>query len=1030
MFLSDASIRRPVAMASLIIGLALLGLNAWRGMGLELMPRMDMPFVTVTTVYPGASPVEIETDIAKKIEDTVGTIDGLKHISSSCMEDACLTFLEFELEVDVDVAAMDVRERLDLVKSDLPLDAEDPVIQKFDVNAKAIVTLALTGDAPLDELYDYADNAFRDRISIVSGVADVELIGGAEREVHVALDRKQLAARGLSSMHVVEAIQQGVRLIPVGRIREGGTEFSVKFDADYRDIERIGNLELVSEDGRRCYVRDVARVYMGTGELRQSSIIDGRPGIAIRIVKKADANAAAVAGRVRTEFDALATQLPGGMELVWVSDDGTFIQATNLSAWTNVLQGVLLTAAILFLFLYNLRALLVVGITMPLTIVIGLFFMKLSGMTLNTSTLIAIGMSVGILVTNSIVVLEGIIKRLDEGATPAEASRLGAKETFTAVVASAGTNMVVLFPLSIMGSMVGNFIRPLALTMFIMTVVSLFLSFTLTPMLCSLLLRPVSRSKHGVLFRMERGWNRGLDAVIGVYRRILQFNERHRWAAILLMLAVVAMFVHSLGVGGRAGFNMVNDTDKGELYVKLEFPTHNSLASTEVGVNDAVARLETLPELRHLLVTVGKVEGSVGQATEGVHLAQLFLRFSERTERSETIHELMDMARVRLVTFPGAMVSLSVPSMIGGENIPVKMEISGPELDKLDQLALQAQGLVKQLGGFRDVDTTARPGKPEMRIYPDRAILSDLGIPAAGLGMSLRANVEGMEAGTFKSGARTYDIVVKYDEEAGKGQVEQFAIPGQPGRALALTTLAHIEDSVAPVQITREDKRRVSKLFSQLEPGTALGTAMQELDRAMQTEATLPPGYAYRFSGMAEIMLEAMAAFGEAGLIGIVLVILALSAILESFRQPGLILVTLPLGLIGMLWALGLAGANLDVFSMMGAVMMVGIVVNNAILIMDQFNRHVAEGIPRHQAMIAAATERFRPVAMITIAAVLGMLPLALSQGIGGELRNNVGIGCVGGILVSGILTLFVVPILYDLSTRKGKQVERNETKA
>ncbi|MBT3294621.1 MAG: efflux RND transporter permease subunit [Verrucomicrobia bacterium] len=1020
MILSDASIRRPIAMACLIIGLALLGLNAFRKMGLELMPKMELPFVTVQTIYPGASPSEIETDIAKKIEDAVGTIDGLKHISSSCMEDVGLTFLEFQLDVDVDVAAMDVREKLDLIKSDLPADAEDPVIQKFDINAKAIVTLGLTGDAPLDELYDYADNTFRDRLSIVSGVADVELIGGAEREVQVLLDRDELAARGLSSLQVVQAIQAGVRLIPVGRIREGDTEYSVKFDADYRDIDRIGDLELVSVDGRRCYIRDVATVAMGTEEVRQSAIVDGRPGVAIKIVKKSDANAVAVADGVREAFSELQSGLPGGMELVWISDDGTFIRATNASAWSNVFQGVLLTVAILFLFLYNLRALLVVGITMPLTIVVGLFFMQMAGMTLNTPTLIAIGMSVGILVTNSIVVLEGIVKRLGEGKTPKEAAQLGAKETFVAVLASAGTNMVVLFPLALMGSMVGNFIRPLALTMFIMTVVSLFLSFTLTPMLCSLLLKPANEKQRGVLGRMEAGWNRGLDAVIGVYRRILQFNERHRWAAALLMVVVVLMFVHSLKVGGAAGFNMFSDTDKGEVYVKLEFPTSSTLATTEKGVSDAVERLEGLPQLRHMLVTVGKVEGMVGQATEGVHLAQCFLRFSERIEREETIHELMEMARAEMASFPGAMVSLSIPSMIGGDNIPVEMEIAGPDLDTLDALAIRAADLAGGVDGLRDIDTTARPGKPELRVYPNRTILSDAAIPATTLGMALRANVAGMDAGSFKSGARTYDIVVKYEEQEGKGQVEQFALPGGPGHALALTTLADVRDTLAPVQITREDKRRVAKLFSQLEPGAPLGPAMQNLTTAMEEEGDLPPGYEFRFGGMGEMMGEAMVAFGEAGLIGIILVILALAAILESFRQPALILVTLPLGLIGMLWALGLTGKSMDVFSMMGAVMMVGIVVNNAILIMDQFNVHVAEGVPRHKAMITAATERFRPVLMVTIAAVLGMMPLAVSQGIGGEMRNNVGIGCVGGILVSGILTLFVMPVLYDLFTRKG----------
>jgi len=332
MFLSNASIRRPIAMSCLIIGLALLGLNAYRQMGLELMPRTDLPFITIVTIYPGASPEQIETDIAKRIEDQVVTIDGLKHVNSSCMENVCQTLLEFNLGVNVDIAATDVREKLDLIRADFPVDAEDPKIMKFDINAMPIITLALTGDASLEELYDYADNTLRDRITVISGVADVELVGGAEREVHVMLDRQKLAARGLSSMDVVQAVQQGIGTIPSGRITEGSTEYSVKLDAEYENIEDIASLEVLNDNGRRCYIHDVGYVEMTTEELRQKASIDGRDCIAIKVVKKAEANAVRVVSNVRDAMTKLNRELPGGMELVWVDDDGRFIEATVESA--------------------------------------------------------------------------------------------------------------------------------------------------------------------------------------------------------------------------------------------------------------------------------------------------------------------------------------------------------------------------------------------------------------------------------------------------------------------------------------------------------------------------------------------------------------------------------------------------------------------------------------------------------------------------------------------------------------------------
>ena len=1015
MFLSDASVRRPIAMGCLIIGLALLGFNAYRKMGLELMPKMDAPFVTIVTIYPGASPEELETDVAKRIEDAVVSIDGLKHVSSTCMENACQTLLEFQMDVDVDIAATDVREKLDLIRADFPRDVEDPIIQKFDINAKPIVNLALTGDAPLDELYDFADNTLSDRLTVLSGVAEVQLIGGAEREVHVELDRDKLSARSLTSMNVVQAIQQAVRTIPSGRVRDQRTEYSVKFDADYDRVVDLANLEVVNEEGRRCHIKDIGQVRMSTEEVRQMATIDGRPCIAIKVVKKAEANAVRVADAVRDAMGKLNAELPGGMELVWVDDDGRFIEANNESAWINVFQGILLTAAILFLFLYNLRSLFVVAVTMPMTIVIGLFFMQAVGYTLNTSTLIAIGMSVGILVTNSIVVLEAIVKRLDETGDPKEASRVGTKEAFIAVLASAGTNVVVLFPLSVMKNKIGMFIGPLAMTMFIMTVVSLFISFTLTPLLCSLVLKPRKEGARSPLAMMERGWNRGFDRVVDAYRRLLEFSERRRWAAVLMIVAVVGLLLHSFRVGGTLGSSAFPESDMGRVYLRLEFPTRYNLAETLRRVKQAQARIEDLPELEHVLTTVGKVEAILGQSSEGVYLAQILMKFSERDEREITIRELMDMVRSRMKDYPDAIVAVSQPSLIGGQSSPVELEIAGVDLKKLDALALKTLGFAHEIPGFLDPDTTVRPAKPEIRIQPRRAVLGDLKAPAVGLGMALRANLEGIEAGTYKENARNYDIVVKFAEEPGKDQIDEFLFPGADGQTVLLASFAEVTEGEMPIQIVRKDKRRIAKLTSQLAGNLPLGTAVSQISAAIDQRGNLPPGYDYTFSGMTEMMGEAQAGLAEAGLVAIILTVLTLAAIMESFRQPALILVTLPLALIGTIWALALGGESFSIFVIMGMVMMVGIVVNNAILIMDQFNMHVREGVPRHKAMITAACERFRPIVMITLAAVLGMMPLALGQGIGAEMRTGVGVASAGGILVSGVLTLLVVPILYDL---------------
>ena len=1027
MFLSDASVRRPIAMVCLIIALTLLGFNAYRKMGLEIMPKVDVPYVTITTIYPGASPKEIETDVAKRIEDQMVTIDGLKHVNSSCMENVCQTMLEFKLDVDVDIAATDVREKLDLVRADFPEGVEDPKILKYDINATAIIQLALTGDLSVDELYDYADNTLKDRITVISGVASVDLIGGAKRAVNVLLDRDKLAARGLTSSDVVKVIQEEIRTIPSGRVRAGAREYSVKFDAEYDKVADIGQLEIINTEDQRCYLKNIGRVEMGTEELRQTAYVDGRPCVAIKVIKKADANAVNVVDRVRYAMSDLQKQLPGGMELVWITDDETFTRAMVNSAWINVAEGILLTVLILFLFLYNIRALLVVSITMPLTIVIGLFFMQMVGYTLNASTLLAIGMSVGILVTNSIVVLEAIIKRFEETGDPEAASRLGAKEVFIAVLASAGTNVVVLFPLTMMESLIGRFLAPFALTMVILTVVSLFISFTLTPLLSSIILKSKELDAQTLLSRMETAWNRRFDRVVAGYRSALLFNEQHRWAAILLVIVVLLAFVHSLSLIPKLGSSMMAEPDKGEINVKLEFPTHYNLAQTVMRTKEAGQLFADLPGLLHTLTMVGKVEGVLGQSSEGVYLAQMLLKFTERTERKETMRSLLADIRSSLAGFPDAIVTVGIPTIIGGQTSGIEMEIAGDDLTLLDSLALKVRTFAEKIAGIEDPDTTVRAGKPELHIRPNRAVLADLGIPATNIGLALRANLEGATAGTFKRGDRSYDITVKFSEQQGKQQVAAFLFPGITGHPILLESLGEVEETREPVQIVRKDKRRVSKLFANLKGTKPLGTAATEIGTAISKSGIIPAGYNYNFAGQYESLVEAQGGIAEAGIIAIILVVLTLAAILESFKQPVLILVTVPLALIGMIWALALGGKSLEIFVLMGGVMLIGIVVNNAILIMDQFNLHVKEGgIPRHEAMVTAACERFRPVTMITIAAVLGMLPLAFGQGIGAELRNAAGIASAGGILISGILTVVVIPVLYNLFTHRNG-TEKND---
>ena len=1022
MFLSDSSVRRPVAMSCLIIALIFLGVGSYGGLGLEYMPRVEVPYITVTTTYPGAGPAEIETDVAKKIEDAVGSLDGVKHITSTVVENACVTAIELNLDMDVDVAAVDVREKIDLVLDDLPEGADTPSIAKLDINAKPIATLALTGEAPLSELYDYADNSLRNRLSTIPGVGQVSLVGGAKKEVRVALDRDLVVTHGLTSTDVVKAVQNGVQTMPAGWVRHHGSEYTVKYDAEYRRVSDLGGLEIANHKGSRIYLNDLGTVSMATETPRQAAFVDGRPAIAIQVVKKGKANAAAVVEQIKAQVERLGRELPGGMELVWVTDDGAFIQASADSAMQSVWMGVLLTGVILLLFLHNLRLTLIVGLTMPVTFAISAFFVSLMGYTLNMSTLLAVGLSVGVLVTNSIVVLERIVRRFAESGNAREASRLGTSDVALAVLASAGTNLVVLLPITVMGSMVGRFLGPFAMTMIIVTAVSLFVSFTLTPILASVLLKPQKQGRRSLSGFMEKLQEKTMGSLAKVYSHFLDFFGGHGWAAALLMLAVVGLLFLSLNGPARSlGFTLVNDSDQGEILIKLEYPTHYDLARSVERVAKVDQALADLPHLLHRVTTVGKVTGAAGMNSEGVHLAQVTLRFSDRTERTETLDQLMAMVQERLSDQTDTLITVSYPSAVGGQSAPVDLEVYGSDLNTLDGLAKKIENLSEGLATVTEPDSSVRPGKPELRIIPKRAVLSDLGLPAASVGYMLRANLDGIEAGAFKRGDRTYNIRVMFAEEMGKDQIADYLLPGDGGRPLLLAGLAEVEEDRSPIQIIRNDRQRVAKVYAYLKGRTPLGTAVSDIDRAIRDKVELPPGYGYRFTGQYEVLEESNAQFGRALLLALVLTYLVLAAIMESFLQPVIVLVTIPLALIGMIWALYLAGESFSIFALVGAVMLIGIVVNNAILIAEQRKHFLAQGMPPRDAVVAAAVDQLRPIIMITLAAILGMLPLALGQGLGGEARVGIGVGSIGGIAASALLTMIVVPVLYQVFSKKKK---------
>ena len=1009
MTLSQFSIRRKVAMTCIILMLAILGVFAYSKIGIDLLPKFDVPYVQVTAIYPGASPEEIEVDVARRIEDAIASIEGLKHITTVCMENAAALTLEFELGTDVDVMIHQVREKINTIMDDFPDAVETPQLSKININAIPVVTLFLTGTRTLDEMYDYVDDKLSDQFSSIPGVGEVRIHGGNEVQLHIILNREKMAAANLTVAEVLQKVAKNNIKLPVGRVREAGREISLTYNAEFHDVEDIKALEVGNQRGKRLYLGDIAEVKLVSKEIRQEGYYGDELGICIEIVKRSDANAVKVIDAVRKKYETLNRDggLPGGMHLTWFKDTGSFIRASVADSWQSVLIGILLTALLIFLFLHEVRPTLIISITMPVSVVITFAAMDLMHYTFDMMTLVAIGCSAGILVANSVVVIENIIKKQHEGLSPAEASAKGADEVLVAVAASALTNVVVFVPVALMKSVVGLLIAPFAGVMVIATVVSLFVSFTLTPLLSSILLKDTTgpRAWQKALFWL---WDKVYDLVAAAYGHTL--NGIRRFSGVVIILIFIGCFLIMRVVLPNVSMSFVPDNDKGEVSIELEFPANYSLDQTRARTMEIMKDVRALPWVVKTGATVGYRNVMPGQVPEGVHLAEIAIIGKQKGER-EPMNELTAQLHAILDKYDNLLYSLTLPKATGVSGVDMTAFVSGDDFDKLEEYALLGAKILRESGMAQDIDTSVRSRKPRIVLTPNRTVIKDLGVDASTLGTSLVGYYEGIESGTFKVGGRSYDVRVKTEEVPGFDQAANIVAGSVNGKPIDLDVVASLEADPVSIALMREDKMRGGWIYANPARGYTIDDIMRLLERKLAPE--LDQGYELQFFGQAEMMRDGAAEFTSVFAIAIIMTYLLIAALLESWFRPILIMFTVPLGFVGLFLIIFLTHSSLSMVGMLGAVMMIGIVVNNAILILDETRSLEASGMTTHEAMTQAAKNKFRPVVMTSIASVAGMLPMAFGRGLGSELRSSCGLGVVGGLVFSSALTIYLIPALF-----------------
>jgi len=1029
-FFAQLAVRRPVLTSMIVVALVILGTFSYFTLGVDLLPGIEFPYVTVTTVYPGAGPEEVETQVTKPVEDAISTIANVKSLISISQDNVSTAVIEFELGVDPDLAAIDVKDKVDAIRAQLPSDAEPPTTLKFDINAMPIMDVTLSGPQSLEALTDFADDVVEERLARVDGVARVTIVGGLKREVEVLVDPDRLRAYGLTVTDIAGVVGGENLSVPAGRVTEPGAEVAVRVVGEYGSLEELRNLPLHLPSGGRIRLRDVGVVQEGAADVREIARYNGQRTVSLSIQKQSGANTVATADGILAALDELRAQLPTGATLDVARDASLFIRDSISDLTGSMIIGILLTTVVLFVFLHSWRATVIAVVSMLATIIATFLALDGAGFTINIMTLMGLGITVGILVTNTIIVLENIYRYLDLGASPKEAAEQGTTQVGVAVAASALTNVVVFTPIAFMKGIIGQFFYAFGITVVYATFMSLLISFTAAPMLASRLLRP-QQTKRELAGRLGPVW-RAIDAWYADLARrfsgLLAWALRTRRNGWLIIgtsgaVALIALAVQVLFVGGE----FMPRQDEGLARVTLKLPPGTPIARTTAIAARAESLLREVPEVKALLTQVGGGGGGFRIAGAGVNVAEIQVTVESELGTQAIIPRL----REAVAAIPDADVTVALAESMGGGQAPFQVLIKGPDQQRLDVLAGEATRVVSAVPGLVEVRNTIEDPRPEMAFRPNREVMREYGVTMAQVGGTLRASIEGVVPGVYREAGDERDIRVRLIEGA-RDRADELATLQlrTPVGVVPVGALGTLEDRGGETAIQRYDKQRTVRIDAFLSGGS-LTTAARLTGVALDSIG-LPPGYSYQITGEFQAYQESIGEMMKALVLAVILTYVLLAMMLESYVHPITIMMTVPLGGIGVAFALFLTGTSVNIFSMMAIIMLVGIVVNNAILILDYAQQLRAQGKTAMEALLEATPTRLRPIIMTNVAIAIALVPQALGSGPGSFYRIPMAVVTMGGVLVSAVFTLLLIPVLYIKIDRIGsairRRVERIET--
>ncbi len=1027
MKITQLSIKKGVTTAMIYLIAAGFGLFSLARLNVDLYPKLEFPIMAVITQYTGVGPYDLETVVSRPIEEATASVENIKTVRSTSQQGLSLVMLEFNWGTDMNQAEIDVRNSLEFIRDYMPEDASDPMVFAFDVSAQPVLYLTLSSpDLSQAELRDIGEHDLEPRLERIPGVASVSTMGGRKREIKIYADPMRMRAHNIALQQITGALQAANLQIPSGMVENENLEFSVNTVGQFASVDQIGNTSVATYNGSVIRVRDVARVEDGFSEQRQRVWNNGESSVMVIIQRQSDANTVTVCREIEKRMPQIKAELPQGVRLDTMMDLSEFITRSMSNLTNTAWQAILMTFLVLLFFLRNIRSAIIVAVSIPVSMVATFAVMDQAGLTLNVISMAGLALAIGMLVDNSIVVLESIFRRHDEKKDKlVDAANNGTQEVAMAVTASTLTTVVVFLPVLFVPGMAGMLFRDMAITICFSLTISLIVALTLIPLLSSRWLRlKKNLNPNGLLMRMQNRITGWLDDLHDFYDRMLSRALAHKFP---VLAVVLFLFVVSVAWLFMMGGDFLPKTDDGFVSITVERSPGTSLEAMEKSMRDLTQLMaEKVPESENIYANFGQGEGMMALfSSQNSAEGEINLRLKERKDRSRTKFEIQDDVREAMTSLPDVDAKFVEGGGMGFSSADITVKIFGHDLVESEAISNELEPKLKAVEGIDSVTSSLRKQTPELRVNLDRQRIADLGLSTAQIGQVVSTSILGSTVTQFRDGGDEYDIRLQLDKKSrtSKEDLENILIMAPTGAQVPLRALATIDYTRAPREILREDQERIVTLDLDV-ANRDLRSVTTDVKEVVKSVA-MPQDFRTEIGGAAEDLQESFMYLGLALMVAILLTYMVMASQFESLVDPFTILFTIPLAMIGVALGLILTGTKLSVMALVGVVMLVGIVVNNGIVLVDKINQLRHEGMELEPAIKEAGRVRLRPVLMTAMTTILGMFPLALGLGESGEIWAPMGRSVMGGMIVSTVLTLIIVPIIYYYMEGIGSRANR-----